>query len=176
MAATGKQDTRRELRLQEKCVKYFSLMYPKMLYTHIPMMGGRNNVGKAKRMGTTPGMPDLIILLPPEYLARGLAVEFKRGRHSLRPHQRLVKARLEEELKWRFEICYSLDAFIYMCEVRLHGKKDPKTLHPELLDEIDRMKAADKKEFRRADLPPLFFRQEFGQLYREDLSAPHLQN
>lgn len=52
--------------LQQNCVKWFRLQYPKIIIFAIPNGGKRNVIeaSKMKREGVLAGMPDLMILKP----------------------------------------------------------------------------------------------------------------
>ena len=64
--------------LQEACVVYLKLQYPKMVHFHVPNEGKRTKFErfKAKVLGIRPGVSDLIIIEPNKDY-NGLAIEFK---------------------------------------------------------------------------------------------------
>lgn len=93
-----------------------------LLWCHVPNGGQRNAiVGKMlKAEGVKKGVPDVLIfqpkaryVIPLVYEFSGLALELKVGRNKPSPEQLQWHERLRE-CGWRVEVCYTLDAVLYI--------------------------------------------------------------
>ena len=87
----------REKILQEQCVRWFKIQYPKMIIHHSPN-GGTRNVREAirfKKMGTLNGFPDIFI---PEPFGEwhGLFIELKSEKGTTSADQKKLIAELKE--------------------------------------------------------------------------------
>lgn len=97
-----------ESKLQQACVRWFRLQYPKYLIVAIPNGGQRSAVEAAimQAEGVTAGMPDLMILIP----GRVLFVEMKYGKNKATDKQKTIHTKLES-LNFEIQICYTFDDF-----------------------------------------------------------------
>lgn len=102
-----------EEKMQEWCVKWFTLAYPEhaLLLHHSPNGGARTAYEGAafKRMGTRAGFPDLVLMLPRggyPYLC--IEMKSKEGRQSdtQRNYQQAV-----ERAGALYKVCRSFDEF-----------------------------------------------------------------
>ena len=95
--------------LQIAVVNYLRLQYPNKIFTHCPNGGSRNAIegAKLKRMGVSPGVPDLLFFNPIG-IYTGLAIELK-----IKPNKPT-----ETQIKWisdliscgwLVKVCYSFD-------------------------------------------------------------------
>lgn len=89
---------------------YLKLVYPKVLFSHIPNGGKRNLIEavKFKRMGVRKGVPDFLIFETNNPHVRGIAIELKVKPNKPSPEQIEVMEQLRK-LKWAAHICYSFD-------------------------------------------------------------------
>ena len=106
--------TQREAALQEACVKWFRLQFPKLarLLIAVPN-GGSRHVAEAvnlKRQGVMKGAADLLLLVPSKnYGALAIEMKYGKGRQST------------EQKKWQkdfeaagnqYTVCYTIEEFI----------------------------------------------------------------
>lgn len=104
-----------EDRIQEACVSWFDLQFPKLsrLLHHSPNGGKRNprEGARFKAMGTRAGFPDLILLYPAAGY-HALLIEMKTTRSGSRQtanqkeYQRIV-----EKHGYKYTVCRSFDEF-----------------------------------------------------------------
>ena len=101
-----------ESQLQQQCVKWFNLQYPKLILFAIPNGGNRNprEAFKLKREGTLSGVSDLF-LAEPTGRSHGLFIEMKVKPNKMTSNQ-ITFAKRVQESNYHFECCYSFDAFI----------------------------------------------------------------
>lgn len=100
--------------LQQNCVKWFRLQYPKLalLLFAVPNGGARRRVEAAimKAEGTTAGVSDLILLFPSRYY-HGLCIEMKWEKGKQQPSQKIWQ-RAVEEAGFKYVIARSFDQFM----------------------------------------------------------------
>lgn len=109
--------------LQMQCVRWFRLQFPQLsrLLHHSPN-GGRRDTregARFKQMGTQPGFPDLILLVPSKgYHALMLELKTRTGRQqdSQKDYQRLIEAQ-----GYRYLIVRSLEQFQLEVNTYLSG-------------------------------------------------------
>jgi hypothetical protein len=109
----GKQKMKNlESRLQQVCVQWFKLKYPKRLIAAIPNGGKRNVITASimKREGTLKGCPDLFIPEPNKHYP-GLFIEMKHGKNKPSKEQVEVMDKLRER-GYKVELCYTFDSFV----------------------------------------------------------------
>ena len=100
--------------LQEQCVKWFELQYPKLkwLLHHSPNGGRRTTIEgqRFKRMGTRAGFPDLQLCFPNRKF-HGLFIELKSKKGQQRPTQKLMQGLLEE-VGYKYELVRDFYSFV----------------------------------------------------------------
>ena len=106
----GRRETP-EADLQKSCADYLFIQYPHVLFDH-PALEGRRSFAMMswlKRLGTKPGMPDLMIYAQRKGFC-GLAIELKvpGGKSTELQIQRLADLR---NAKWYTDVIYSFDDF-----------------------------------------------------------------
>jgi hypothetical protein len=113
-----------EDKLQIACAKYLALQYPNMLWHHTPNGGSRNAIegAKLKRMGTKPGVADILILEQNKSFT-GLAIELKCGKNKPTPEQVEFLNRVKRR-GWEAKVIYNIDDFIkvvdeYMSDIEV---------------------------------------------------------
>ena len=98
-----------EQQLQRAVVEYLRLMenMRKLTFFHPPNGGGRSKIEAAifKGLGVRPGVPDLVLLLPP---GRAAFIELKAGAGRLSTAQMAFKKQVKS-LGFRFAECRSVD-------------------------------------------------------------------
>ena len=104
-----------EDRLQDACVSWFDLQFPKIsrLLHHSPNGGKRNarEGARFKAIGTRAGFPDLILLYPAQGY-HALLVEMKtKQRGSCQSDNQKEYQRLAEKYGYKYVICRSFDEF-----------------------------------------------------------------
>lgn len=104
-----------EHRLQEACVRWFSLQYPHLrgrLFA-VPNGGRRDAVtgAKLKAEGVVPGVSDLI-LLKSNSRYHGLLIEMKAGKGRQSGSQRWWQSVITENDEYKYVVCRSLDDFM----------------------------------------------------------------
>jgi hypothetical protein len=102
-----------ESRLQQSCVKWFRLQYPrfKKLLFAVPNGGGRRYT-EAKILigeGVVPGVSDLILAVPKKEF-HALFIEMKAGKNKLSEQQEDFKKEVEKH-NYKHITCYSFDEF-----------------------------------------------------------------
>ena len=104
--------TMNESYLQQQCIKWFKLQYPKLIMYSIPNGGNRNTreAVKLKREGTMAGVSDLFLAQPSGHSA-GLFIEMKVKPNKMTDNQ-IIFAKRIQEAGYHFECCYSFDAFM----------------------------------------------------------------
>lgn len=110
--------------LQMQCVRWFRLQFPQLarLLHHSPNGGRRDSREGArfKQMGTQPGFPDLILLVPSKgYHALMLELKTRTGRQqeSQKEYQRLIEAQGYRYLIVRSLEQFQLEVNTYLSEV-----------------------------------------------------------
>ena len=117
-----------EHNLQCACVKWFAYQHPELqgLLFAIPNGSYRNKAtaGKLKAEGVTPGVSDLILLVPHieegcRYMWHALCIEMKTPKGRQSPEQKAWQAKVEE-MGFKYVVTRSLDDFIteinnYLC-------------------------------------------------------------
>lgn len=103
-----------ESRIQQTCVSWFRLQYPKLgkLLFAVPNGGARKRVEAAimKAEVTTRGVADLLLLFPNKE-NHGLAIEMKTPKGRQQPSQK----EWQEAVEWagyKYVICRSIEDFI----------------------------------------------------------------
>ena len=104
-----------EDRIQEACVSWFDLQFPKLsrLLHHSPNGGKRNarEGARFKAMGTRAGFPDLILLYPAAGY-HALLIEMKtKQRGSKQTESQKDYQRLAEAYGYKYTVCRSFDEF-----------------------------------------------------------------
>lgn len=113
-----------ESRIQQGCVRWFRLQYPKyagLLYA-IPNGGARNQITGAilKAEGVRSGVADLFLSIPNrEY--HGLYIEMKKPKGRQQESQKQFQHEVEEQ-GYRYAICYSLDEFMELVNEYLSNR------------------------------------------------------
>lgn len=97
--------------LQEACVNYLQLQYPKVLFFHVPNEGKRTKFErfKAKVLGIKSGVSDLIIIEPNRDF-NGLAIELKVGTNTPTLNQKKFLQDAETK-RFKSKVIKSFDAF-----------------------------------------------------------------
>lgn len=101
----------RESKLQQACIKWLRLQYPKIVAFAIPN-GGKRNVREAARMkaeGVLAGVPDLFIASPRGGYC-GMFIEMKAGKAKPTDAQDAMLLDLGDE-GYRVLICRDFDVF-----------------------------------------------------------------
>lgn len=100
--------------IQQNCVKWFRLQYPKLarLLFAVPNGGARRPIeGKImKAEGTLAGVSDLLLLYPSKGY-HALCIEMKTEKGRQQPSQKLFQ-RAVEEMGYKYIICRSFDDFV----------------------------------------------------------------
>lgn len=100
--------------IQQNCVKWFRLQYPKLarLLFAVPNGGARRPIeGKImKAEGTLAGVSDLILLYPSKGF-HALCIEMKTEKGRQQPSQKLFQ-RAVEEMGYKYVICRSFEGFL----------------------------------------------------------------
>lgn len=103
-----------ESRIQQACVMWFRLQYPRLarLLIAVPNGGGRSKVEAAimKGEGVTAGASDLLLLVP-SGKCHYLCIEMKTAAGRQSPAQREWQAEVERA-GGRYVLCRSLDDFM----------------------------------------------------------------
>lgn len=101
----------RESKLQQACVRWFRLQYPKLVLFAIPNGGYRNAVTGAilKAEGVLAGVSDLILLYPSGGY-HGLCIEMKTEKGRQQESQKEFQHRVEA-VGYKYAICRSFDNF-----------------------------------------------------------------
>ena len=105
-----------ESRIQQGCVRWFRLQYPKyagLLYA-IPNGGYRNAVTGAilKAEGALAGVADLFLSVPNRYY-HGFYIEMKKPKGRQQESQKAFQKAVEEQ-SYKYSLCYSLDEFMQL--------------------------------------------------------------
>lgn len=104
--------------LHEAVVKYMKLQYPKVFFIHVPNEGRRTKFErfKAKILGMTSGVPDLLIFQTSDDAnriiqgtANGLAIELKIEPNKPTAKQIACLQKLSDA-GWQTHVCYDFDA------------------------------------------------------------------
>ena len=103
-----------EHRVQQACVRWFNLRYPRLrgrLFA-VPNGGRRDAVtgARLKAEGVTPGVADLILLRSNRRYG-ALLVEMKTARGRQSPSQRRWQQLVSENEEYRYVVCRSVDDF-----------------------------------------------------------------
>ena len=98
-----------ERELQEACVRWFRLQYPKLVIFAVPNGGSRNlyEARNMKESGTLAGVADLVIV---GNGGKVLFVEMKAGRNKQGDNQILFQKNVER-LGHKYVICRSIEGF-----------------------------------------------------------------
>lgn len=100
--------------IQQNCVKWFRLQYPKLalLLFAVPNGGARRRIEGAimKAEGVTKGVSDLLLLFPAKHY-HGLCIEMKTEKGKQQPSQKIWQ-RAVEDAGFKYIICRSFDDFI----------------------------------------------------------------
>ena len=100
-----------ESQLQQACIKWLRLQYPKVVAFAIPN-GGKRNAREAARMkseGVLAGVPDLFIAAPRGVHA-GLFIELKAGKGRMSEAQTIMRDRLNDA-GYCTALCRTLEEF-----------------------------------------------------------------
>lgn len=103
-----------ESRIQQACVRWFRLQYPKyagLLYA-IPNGGYRNAVTGAilKAEGALAGVADLFLAVPNRHY-HGFFIEMKQPKGRQQESQKRFQKAVEEQ-GYKYSLCYSLEEFM----------------------------------------------------------------
>ena len=101
--------------IQISCVTWFGLQYPKLalLLHHSPNGGKRSasEAGRFKRMGTRPGFPDLLLLIPSGEF-HGLLIELKtEQRGSKQTDNQKAYQEIAVKYGYKYVVCRSFEQF-----------------------------------------------------------------
>lgn len=100
--------------IQQACVRWFRLQYPKLALNlfAVPNGGARKRTEAAimKAEGVTAGVADLLLLFPAKHY-HGLCIEMKTPKGKQQPSQKIWQ-RVAEDAGYKYVICRSLDDFI----------------------------------------------------------------
>ncbi len=100
--------------IQQNCVKWFRLQYPKLalVLIAIPNGGARRRIEGAimKAEGVTAGASDLFLFYPSKGY-HGLAIEMKTPKGKQQPSQQRWQ-RAIEEMGYKYILCRSFDDFM----------------------------------------------------------------
>lgn len=103
----------RESIIQQNCVRWFRLQYPKLarLLFAVPNGGARRPIEGAimKAEGTLAGVSDLLLLYPSKGF-HALCIEMKTEKGRQQPSQKLFQAAVEE-MGYKYVICRSFEGF-----------------------------------------------------------------
>lgn len=106
--------SREESRIQQACVRWFRLQYPRLarLLIAVPNGGGRSKVEAAimKGEGVTAGASDLLLLVPSGGCPY-LCIEMKTPKGRQSPAQRQWQDEVEQA-GGRYVLCRSLEEFM----------------------------------------------------------------
>ncbi|MFI3322593.1 MAG: VRR-NUC domain-containing protein [Rikenellaceae bacterium] len=109
-----------ESKLQQICVRWFRLQYPKLsgVFFAVPNGGYRNKIegGILKAEGVLAGVSDLI-LLTPSSLYHGLCIEMKQGKGTQQESQKIFQSNIEAN-GYKYVICRNVEEFIN--EIRIY--------------------------------------------------------
>ncbi|TWP31903.1 VRR-NUC domain-containing protein [Apibacter muscae] len=100
-----------ESKLQQACVSWFNIQYPKETIFAIPN-GGKRNALEAKIMkgeGVLAGVSDLFIMKPSKNYS-GFFIEMKIGKGKLSEYQKEFLKKAQNK-GYKTAVCYSLDDF-----------------------------------------------------------------
>lgn len=102
-----------ESNIQQACVRYFRLKYPKYLCFSVPNGGSRSAITGAilKAEGAMAGVSDLVIVAD----GRVAFVEMKTGKGRQQDTQKIFQGNVER-LGHPYFICRSLDEFMMVTE------------------------------------------------------------
>ena len=113
-----------EHNIQVACVRWFNLQYPQYrgLLFAVPNGGARNLVtaAKLKAEGVTPGVADLLLLVPQWYttwrgyegcLYAGLCIEMKTPKGRQSPEQKVWQYNVEG-VGYKYSVCHSIEEFV----------------------------------------------------------------
>lgn len=99
--------------IQQNCVKWFRLQYPKLALVmfSVPNGGARRRIEGAimKAEGVTRGVADLLLLYPSKHY-HGLAIEMKTQKGRQQPSQKIWQ-RAVEDTGYKYVICRSFEDF-----------------------------------------------------------------
>lgn len=100
--------------IQQNCVKWFRLQYPKLalLLFAVPNGGARRRIEGAimKAEGVTKGVSDLLLLFPAKHY-HGLCIEMKTEKGKQQPSQKIWQ-RAVEDAGYKYVICRSFEDFM----------------------------------------------------------------
>ena len=100
--------------IQQNCVKWFRLQYPKLalLLFAVPNGGARRRIegGIMKAEGVTRGVSDLLLLFPAKHY-HGLCIEMKTEKGKQQPSQKIWQ-RAVEDAGYKYIICRSFEDFM----------------------------------------------------------------
>lgn len=100
--------------IQQNCVKWFRLQYPKLelLLFAVPNGGARRRIEGAimKAEGVTKGVSDLLLLFPAKHY-HGLCIEMKTEKGKQQPSQKIWQ-RAVEDAAYKYVICRSFEEFV----------------------------------------------------------------
>lgn len=100
--------------IQQNCVKWFRLQYPKLalLLFAVPNGGARRRIEGAimKAEGVTKGVSDLLLLFPAKHY-HGIAIEMKTEKGKQQPSQKIWQ-RAVEDAGYKYVICRSFEDFM----------------------------------------------------------------
>lgn len=114
-----------EDRLQSACITWFRLQYPhlRMLLFAVPNGGSRNKIeaAKLKATGVTPGVADLIFLLPRQGF-NNLLIEMKTPTGTQSPDQKDWQ-KVAESAGSKYVVCRTVDDFMQTINQYLENGK-----------------------------------------------------
>lgn len=118
-----------ESKIQQACVRWFRLQYPRLVLFAIPNGGYRNAITGAilKAEGVLPGASDLILLHPSgEY--HGLCIEMKTPQGRQQETQKEFQRRVEA-VGYKYAICRNFDSFVQEVREYLHPETTLDSIH-----------------------------------------------
>ncbi|MDR0619194.1 MAG: VRR-NUC domain-containing protein [Bacteroidales bacterium] len=100
-----------ESKLQQSCVKWFRLQYPKLVLFAVPNGGSRNvlEAAKMKREGVMAGVADLILLKQNANYG-ALCIEMKYGGGRQSDHQKQFE-KYCHRYGYQYAVCRTFDEF-----------------------------------------------------------------
>lgn len=100
--------------IQQSCVSWFRLQYPKLalLLFAVPNGGARRKIEGAimKAEGTTRGVSDLLLLFPAKHY-HGLCIEMKSPKGKQQPSQKIWQRKVEWA-GYKYALCHSVEEFM----------------------------------------------------------------
>lgn len=113
----------KESELQQSCVKWFRYAYPRQSQVLFAVPnGGYRNIATARKLkaeGVTPGVSDLILLVP-KHGYHGLCIEMKHGKGRQSPKQVAWEKAVKKQ-GYHYVVVRSFAGFCQLIKDYLHG-------------------------------------------------------